>query len=286
MKINNILTPIDFTKLSKAGLTSAVQLAKRLEANVHVVHIIESEAFQEDGVMATADMEMKMKQRTDEQVFAGMLINKKKEQMKQFLSDFKEETVNIIPHFQTGDFITGLDAFLSENQIDMIVQVTTGETSTAELFSGNHAVQVVRKADIPVITVHDDIQMANLDKMVILKDSTMDNLKSFQKLITIGKELEMELYIVHINTSMAIESHDIKKYVQSIADRVGIEGNRVRILSGTDKVDELHTFIKDHKIGLVGTLSKVDSQLLRLIFGSDIEKFINNLEVPVLAVSE
>ena len=143
MTIKNILCPIDFSAASRAALEIALDLAKRLGAEVRLVHIFQLPYYVgwEDGVaMAAASVEFleQMRKRGEEQLAAQVAL------CKAAGVPARGEQIDGAPYLK----IVELSA-----EADMVVMGTHGRTGLPRLMLGSVAERVVRLAKCPVITV-------------------------------------------------------------------------------------------------------------------------------------
>jgi len=143
MEIKSILFPTDFSDGSAQALQYAVDMSKRYEAKLHVVHVIH------DVVRATG---WYVPHASVNEMYKDLEKSAKKE-LDRFgvdeLSTLKniERTVLMgVPHEEVINFAT-------KNKIDMIIMGTHGRKGLDRIIFGSTAAQVVRYAPCPVLTV-------------------------------------------------------------------------------------------------------------------------------------
>jgi nucleotide-binding universal stress UspA family protein len=145
MNIQHILCPIDFSAASRAALALALQLAKRVGADVRLVHVFQLPYYVgwEDGVTMAAASEQfleQMRKRGEEQLAAQLAV------CKAAGVSARAEQVDGAPYLK----IVELSA-----TADLVVMGTHGRTGLPRLMLGSVAERVVRLAKCPVITVPD-----------------------------------------------------------------------------------------------------------------------------------
>ena len=143
MTIKTILCPTDFSPSSRGALDFALDLAKRLGSELHLVHVFQLPYYVgwEDGVaMAAASVEFleQMRKRGEEQLAAQLAV------CKAAGVAARGEQIDGAPYLK----IVELSA-----SSDLVVMGTHGRTGLPRLMLGSVAERVVRLAKCPVITV-------------------------------------------------------------------------------------------------------------------------------------
>jgi nucleotide-binding universal stress UspA family protein len=146
--INKILYPTDMSEHSLVALPLAVDLAKRYNAKLHCLHVldIEHEFFLEGGYVAPMV------------VSTPLPVEQMKKAGEEQLEAFIKEHVSALGDSVTRKVITGkpfveIIRYAREESIDLIVLGTHGHSALASMLLGSVAEKVVRKAPCPVLTV-------------------------------------------------------------------------------------------------------------------------------------
>lgn len=134
--INRILVPVDFSEASLESFDCAVDFAKRYEAQLLLLHVIEpiyyavpiAEVLADQKAFARAELESLAKRLAAREVVCHTLLRVG------------------IPHLEIAEAARG-------NNVDMIVMTTHGRTGFSHVLMGSVAEKVVRTAECPVLTV-------------------------------------------------------------------------------------------------------------------------------------
>lgn len=143
MKINTILFATDFSEGSKNALPYAVDLARRYEAKLVLMHVIY------DVTRATGWFVPHV---SVEEMYKDLEIGAKSELEKTFIEemrgfrDIEHVVMKGIPYEE-------ITKFAETNKVDLIVLATHGRTGLDRLLFGSTAEQVVRYAPCPVLSV-------------------------------------------------------------------------------------------------------------------------------------
>jgi universal stress protein A len=142
MKIARILAPTDLSKLSRAAVRYAMEMASSQEAEVIVYHVIsqDSEWFDKDDALNPANALLpRQKQRLAEFV---------KENCAGFLGK-----VRIREIVEVGVPYKDIVRLADEEKADMIVMSTHGRTGLEQVMLGSVTAKVVARANCPVVSI-------------------------------------------------------------------------------------------------------------------------------------
>lgn len=147
-EIKKILVPIDFSNYSKNALKYAVNFAKKFDAKIYLVYVVEPVIYPSDFSMGQVTFpvtEVDLNDRAKEELdtLAKTEIG----------DDNKVETV-----VKTGKPFVEINETASELDIDLIIIATHGHTGMEHLLFGSTAEKVVRKAPCPVLTLREPIK--------------------------------------------------------------------------------------------------------------------------------
>jgi nucleotide-binding universal stress UspA family protein len=138
----NILVPTDFSETAERVLDYAVALAAKLDARIHVVHVIGIPALgiPEIGLALTSTMMDSMVR--GNQAALDQLVDKRRDQ-----AAFGEVML------RTGDARDMILQAAEEVGADLIVMGTHGRRGISRALLGSVAEMIVRTARCPVLTV-------------------------------------------------------------------------------------------------------------------------------------
>jgi nucleotide-binding universal stress UspA family protein len=141
MTPSTILCPIDFSSGGEAAVDYAVDLARKLGANLVLLNVI--------GVPALGVPELGV-------AVAGTMIEAMLDDHRERLDAIVRERCQGVPAeamLRTGDVRLVIAQTAQDVGADMIVMGTHGRTGVSRLFMGSVAEAIVRTAPIPVLTV-------------------------------------------------------------------------------------------------------------------------------------
>ncbi|MFW6129420.1 MAG: universal stress protein [Candidatus Aminicenantaceae bacterium] len=144
LPINKILWPTDFSEPSYNALKSAVEMAEKFGSTLYLVHVI-APIPAVAGPMGPAGFDVSLYQEE--------LKKSASKKLKQISENKVPEKIKIQTIIKHGEAATEINRAAKEENIDLIVIATHGETGLGHLIFGSVAEKVVRNASSPVLTI-------------------------------------------------------------------------------------------------------------------------------------
>jgi nucleotide-binding universal stress UspA family protein len=148
LEINKILVPIDFSNYSKGALKYAVNFAKRFNAEMYLIYVVEPVIYPPDfsmGQIAIPSVNAEWDERAKDEL--------QKLAKTDIPNDVKVETI-----IKTGKPFLEIIETASEKDIDLIIIATHGHSGVEHILFGSTAEKVVRKAPCPVLTLREPVK--------------------------------------------------------------------------------------------------------------------------------
>jgi universal stress protein A len=139
LRLNSILVPIDFSRISQKALDYAVPLAKQFGAKITVLHAIEPPPYSIDLAYLPMGDEFPIGPMKKE---LGALATKTID------PDLLKEVL-----VEVGTAFEVITNVARDSEADLIVLTTHGHTGLKHVFMGSTAERVVRHAPCPVLVV-------------------------------------------------------------------------------------------------------------------------------------
>ena len=140
--MNKILVPTDFSEQADNALRVASQLAKKYDAEIYLLHLLELPLNQVDAMNSHSDL--------PEAVFFMKLANKR---FKEVLSKDYLEGVTVHETIEFHQAFEGIMETCKSKNIDLIVMGSHGVSGLKEMFIGSNTEKVVRSSEIPVLVI-------------------------------------------------------------------------------------------------------------------------------------
>ncbi|HEX6324602.1 MAG TPA: universal stress protein [Vicinamibacterales bacterium] len=140
-----ILVPTDFSNGSRLAVDYALELARRLGASVHLLHVVEDPTVAGLFTEAYVDLALIRKERRCDA----------RHRMNALLTELK--TRRITDEIAAGPVAQTIAGIAADRGADFIVMGTHGRTGLAHVLVGSVAEHVIRIAGCPVLTVREGL---------------------------------------------------------------------------------------------------------------------------------
>ncbi len=146
--IKKVLVPIDFSDYSKSSLRYAVNFAKKFNAEIYLIYVVEPVIYPPDfsmGQIAIPSVNAEWDERA-------------REELKNLAKTEIPEGVKVKTILKNGKPFLEIIDTASEENIDLIIIATHGHSGVEHILFGSTAEKVVRKAPCPVLTLREPIK--------------------------------------------------------------------------------------------------------------------------------
>ena len=136
-----ILVPVDFSDASERALSTAINLASDLGAEIKVIHIhqVQTQYMIEGGLYAP-------------ELDEDELMEKREKELEKFVASHQRD-INISREVRAGIPETEILEIAGEFQADLIVMGTHGRTGLSHILMGSVTENVLRHTDVPILSV-------------------------------------------------------------------------------------------------------------------------------------
>jgi universal stress protein A len=146
-RLRKILVPVDHSDCSRAALEYALFLAERFDAEIEVLHVVETPPGGEEHTVVKPDT-------GEEELLSDLLMQQGEKAATEFLAPFVQgRTIPIARSLLTGQPAKVIAAAAADRQADLIVMGTHGRSGFDRLIMGSVTERVLRSAPCPVVVV-------------------------------------------------------------------------------------------------------------------------------------
>jgi nucleotide-binding universal stress UspA family protein len=273
--MKKIIVPVDFSNHSEYALKAAAILAKKQNAEILALHMLEI------GAVTMSESAVQLQEMT---IFHLKLAEKNFNNFlkKEYLKGIK--VTPIIKHFKV---FSEVNTIAEEHHADIIVMGSHGSSGFKEIFVGSNTEKVVRTATVPVLVVKNEQENIHFDDVVFALDFSENSIEAYKKAMKVLSVLAENIHLVHINTPHGNfkSSNEIEKKVVAFLEKA--EGN----------INKLNTinYVADYSIeeGIFNFSNVVGGDLIAVIThgrrgfahyftGSVSEDITNHASLPVI----
>ena len=135
--VKKILAPIDFSEYSMEALRGAMELVKDVGGELHIVHVVAPHFSLFD----------KMR----EQARATLMLEEAEEELARIRKDDYGDSAKVFTQVMVGPPVPKLVEYAKQQQIDLILLATHGQTAIEHLMIGSVTEKLVRAAPCSVL---------------------------------------------------------------------------------------------------------------------------------------
>lgn len=270
--MKNIIVPVDFSIQSENALKVAAFLAKKYDATLFALHMLELNQVLINSTQAS---------HPEQTVFLLKMAEKRFNEFlnKPYLKEVKVKPV--IKHFKV---FSEVNEVAEDNNADLIVMGSHGTDGLMELFVGSNTEKVVRNAEIPVLVVKHETNEFLPKKMLFACDLEEENVNAYQRAKYISNLLNTSLHILYINTpgDNFLSSQDIDDKIAKFSNAVGSEFIDVKVYNDYSVEQGVLNYAEDHNIDVIGITTHGRKGLAHFFRGSIGEDIANHSTLPVI----
>ncbi|MBT1701421.1 universal stress protein [Fulvivirgaceae bacterium PWU4] len=281
--MKKILVPTDLTDIAELGLKLAVEIAKRCDASISLINFTRHPL----GKTFTSTGEVDLSADEEENIFTLELLQSKKEHLEGLAVKYASANVPIEFAVIDDKFRTGLDAYLSQENIDLVVMGTSGEETVKEAFIGNHTQQVIRISPCPVLSVRDGFSIDDFANIVAAVEVITDNqvAHGLAQLKTIAECFDSHIHLVHVRDRVKDANLILNEYFTKMATIAGLQKFSVVILDADDPSEGVVSYAESIHAGLIAVLKSVPDGIFRIFSNRFSNRLIKEEGRPVFTLN-
>ncbi|MBT8325944.1 MAG: universal stress protein [Winogradskyella sp.] len=270
--MNKILVPTDFSTEAENALKVAAMLAKKYDAEIYLLHMLEIPLQEIDPVNAHSDI--------PEAIFFMKLAHQKFEALidSDYLDGIKvHETVKSDITFNE------IKAACYEFDIDLIVMGSHGASGLKEMFIGSNAEKVVRTSEVPVLVIKNEHKTFDINNFVFASDFKKDNKNTYKQAVDFAKAFNATIHLVMVNTpNNFLTTEESTKRINKFIAGNNYEKANINIYNDESVEQGILNFSKSINADLIG-ISTHGRQGIAHFFNSSIsEDLVNHANRPVI----
>jgi len=185
--MKKIIVPIDFSKHSEYALKTAAKFAKKYNADLLALHMLEMS----DIMLTTTEGEQYQK--------AVFFLKLAEQKFEAFLNKPYLQDVNVIPIVKHFKVFSEVNEVAKKENADLIIMGSHGASGFKEFFVGSNTERVVRNAEIPVLVVKHETASSSFDQVLFATDFDEESVEPYLKATRLFEKLGSELTLLHVN---------------------------------------------------------------------------------------
>ncbi|MGJ8548842.1 universal stress protein [Winogradskyella wichelsiae] len=270
--MNRILVPTDFSDHAENALKVAAMIAKKYNAEIYLLHMMEIPMRQTDQGQTESII--------PETLFFMNLARKKFETLmaQDYLKDITvHETVK-----EDITFNEIKDSCLEFN-IDLIIMGSHGASGLKDMFIGSNAEKVVRSSEVPVLVIKNEHLDFKISNFVFASDFKYDNKDTYRQAVKFAKAFGSKIHLLLVITSNDfMTSYEAQSRIKDFISGQSFENYTINIHNDYTIEQGILNVSKDIDADLIGISTHGRQGIAHFFNGSISEDLVNHANRPVI----
>lgn len=270
--MKTILVPTDFSNYADNALAFAVNLTKKMQAKIILLH-----CFHVENNNAALPVHM---------------VDKQLEAAKQKSNAHLKKLYHSLSSKHPIEFMSvnnlAVDAILEtaeEKKVDLVIMGTQGVNGqlSRQIF-GTNSSTVIEKAKCPVITIPNEAIHNSLQTICYASEYLNSDIDCLQNISEIAKLFEAKINVIHITqTNNENERKLLEDFKHKVEKIIAYQNIAYKILEGTNVEQRIETYLNEgEKVDLL-VMSAHHRSLMDKLFGKSVTKIMSYyLKIPLM----
>jgi nucleotide-binding universal stress UspA family protein len=288
---DTVVVPTDGSDEAVRAADHAVWLARRFDATVHVLHVVDSERVEEVTEHGTV-----REQLSERLAAAG-------ERAVSRVEEAVADAPTVETHTLHGSPAATIQRFTEEIDADLVSMGTSGRSGLDRLLLGSTAETVLRQVDCPVLTTRatpeSELTESGYDEILLPTDGSDRADAAVDHTLAVAEQADARVHVVSVVDIAAVTTlsgYVVEEFVDRqresadetttrLADRARERGlDAVTAVRKGYPTGTLLEYAEERGVDLITMATAGRSGLDRLLLGSTTERVVRESPVPVLAV--
>lgn len=277
--MKKILLPTDFSKEARNAENFAKQVAKKFNAEILLLHVLEVPygSFSVMGEVASNP--------SYEHLYETQLIKATQQRLNELAEGFTSEGITSRAKLVFGNPFISIQETVTDQHMDLVILGSKGASGLSEILVGSNAERVIRHAKCPVITVKGEIDLAMISGIALATDTSLEQDSMVPKLKEFQSLLGFNLHLVRVLTPHNFLSHkDAKNQLKEFAERNQLEDYTTGTIEANFTDEGVIQFALKHDIGMIAMATHGRTGLAHFFGGSIAEDVANHAHIPILTL--
>lgn len=185
--MKKIIVPVDFSEHSVYAMEAAAILAKRNNAQILALHMLElsESSFSE--------------QATNQPLDSIFFYKRAEQEFETFLKQDFLKDIKVIPAIKKYKVFKEVNDVAKHENADLIIMGSHGASGLNEIFVGSNTERVVRHSETPVLVVKSKPENMKFDHVVYGCDFTDESISSYIKVTKFFEKMDSQVHLLYVN---------------------------------------------------------------------------------------
>lgn len=275
--MKTLLVPTDFSDNAKNATVYAVELAKKIDANVILFHVYHTPVYttpDAGGFYYEPDLD---------------LANENQQIMQKYLEDIRKITGTNVPLegiVKEGFALEEINREAEERKVDLVIMGTQGANGLAEIIMGSNTSSFIMKSKVPVLAIPKYSMFCGIERIVYTTEFQFEDFKSLESLAELASLFKAEIVVLNVCTKHddRKRQEDLLNWFTEIAEkRIAYRKIKFEIIESNTVLDGVNALVHSSRVDMVA-MSTVKRNLFDKIFHTSmVKKMSYHTEIPLLA---
>lgn len=269
--MRRILVPTDFSDQAENALKVAVNLAKKHNSEIYVLHSMEMPLH-----LATSGDTGSL----PESLYFIKLAEKRFSDLRKKKYLDGAELNEAIGH---NEIYEDIEAACNKNDIDLIIMGSNGASGFKEMFVGSNTEKVVRTSSTPVLVIKNNHTDFNVKDFVFATDFSEEGRAALDKAQRFAKIVKAKLHLLFVNTPADFKtSKQAQAQMENLVKGMGLENYTLNIYNDSSVEKGILNFTYHINAQLIGMGTHGRKGISHFFNGSISEDMVNHANMPVI----
>lgn len=274
-QMKKILVPTDFSECADHATEVAAQISRKTGATLHLLHVISIPVY---GTANSFEFHSK----SAEGIFWMKLA---KERFEKLLAKPYMQGIETVEILQFENVYSTIASQAKDNDIDMIVMGSHGDSGVHEVFIGSNAEKVVRLVECPVLTIKKRHENFDINTVIFASNFFGEAKDNFKRLFNFVELFDAILHLVKINTPVHFETSSYShQLMDDFIKQWDLKNVEKHIHNERSVQIGLNVVSKELDADMIAMETHGKSGITRFFMGSHTEDVVNHIDLPVLSL--
>lgn len=273
--MKKIIVPVDFSEHSNYALETAAILAKKINAEILAIHMLEMS----ENVITSSD--------TEQNANALFYLKLAEKEFDSVLKQDFLEGIKVTPIIKHYKVFKELNDVALEQNADLIVMGSHGSSGAKEYFVGSNTEKVVRHSNIPVLVIKNKPFKSKMDIAVFACDFKEEAIGAYINAKNMFKLLNTQMFLLYVNLPS-------ENFLSSTAIEKKVFNFLMKAEGSSESMNDVH-YVSDYSVekGILNFTNKIKADLIAIpthgrkgishfFEGSISEDLANHSTMPVM----
>lgn len=275
-----ILIPTDFSNNALVATNYAIELANKLDANVHILHAYQpfTSAFQSPLANKTDEQRATLGAQKGLAELIGKLDN--------------GSNVAVTSSIEkNGLLVDAITDYIKENSVCLVVMGTHGASGRRKDLLGSNTYDVAKDVSRPLLIVPEHTNLFKLDNVVFFSDYQHGDIKTLSSFDTVFGNMHVSCTLIHIHEDKEVpqenDRHKLDVWKGVLEKKIRMENLSTELVHVPENVEAVNGILERLNADMT-LITLVDARnfFKKLVHKSLARAIILNPQTPVLLTSE